>query len=126
MSTEEYFGKMDKSTKDFHDWLKSRIEEYDKKDTPVDPLLLTMLRGAILDIGYVLNDSSTRSKILLDTITSIKQRLSQLEQIGQDVKELQKGQKEFQEMKGNMDKQVKERVEQIKKEQEDINKRLPE
>jgi FtsZ-binding cell division protein ZapB len=122
----EVFEKLDTLVKGYHDFIKSKIEQFEKDPKLVNPIVLALLHGVLFDIDNVQYDSSSRSKILLYSIEKIELRLNQLEiQTGHDVKELQKSQKELQEMKDNIDRQVKERTEKIKKEQENMSKKLP-
>lgn len=133
----------DKVRKDYHDWLKSRIDMVRNDSHQVDKRIFTLVDALLNEVNFLSTDFSDRTKTLLeqtnflwtytrvmgDAVIFLTKKAKEIEPLADQLKKVEDQQKSILSMKENIDSQVKKRAEEIQRQIEEqktkINKDLP-
>jgi carbonic anhydrase len=127
MTTEDYEG-MDKLRKDYHAWLKTRINMVRADTAATDRRIFTLTEAFMTEIDFLSNDLSDRTKTLLeqtnflwtytrimgDTLLFLAKKIEKIEPVTDQINKFEEQLQVLFSMKDQLDTHVKKQAEQIR------------
>jgi hypothetical protein len=142
MTTEEYEG-MDKLRKDYHEWLKTRINMVRADTVATDKRIFTITEALLTEIDFLSNDLSNRTKTLLgqtnflwnytrimgDTLLFLAKKIEKIEPVTDQINKFEEQIQTLLTMKQQIDTHVKQQAEQmqnqIRQQKERVDSDMP-